>query len=207
MRSTVWLVAVVLSACGGTKLSDEGDDGSESGSTEETGEAGDDHPGSFDERGVWSLQRFALDGINWIEVDLSTRENAFLLRFSRDVGVVAGATCIGAGSGDVQSSLCRQAFESWECRCFSYVFEEANEMRWEEFSPGATPPADPTHVVAVAPDPTVNGAILTQPLPGPSDVHAESGLFNSDGNTSRHNFLPKAESVFDETQCSAACGI
>lgn len=182
----------------------------------------------FNEVGTWSMQRFALDGTNWEPVDQMARDNAFLLRFdpTEGSGVVAAASCGAGGSFSVKASTCRIALESdrsWQCRCFSYLHEQKNIMEWQEFAPGDAPPpvvsetgedggeggdteGDPSDTIAVQKDPEINGAVLFQPLPYTTPVWTMDGLFNSDGMSSRYQFLQKSDTVFEESGCAEACG-
>jgi hypothetical protein len=186
----------------------------------------------FNEVGTWSMQRFALDGTNWENVDQDVRKNAFLIRFdtTEGSGVVGAATCGGSDPNQfgVKSSLCNTYDrEYWRCRCFSYLHEEKNLMEWQEFAPGeAVPPVvsetgedagegadtegDPSDSIAVQKDPEINGAVLLQPLPYTTNVcnmPAECGLFDSDGMNSKYQFLKKADNLFDQSGCAEACGI
>jgi len=181
----------------------------------------------FNEVGTWSLQQFALDGKDWTPVDQMARSNAFLLQFDKTEGrgVVGAATCGGGGKYGVQTSLCNiEGRTDWQCRCFSYVHEEKNLMEWQEFAPGDAPPSvvhetgedagdsgdtegDPSDSIAVQKDPEINGAVLFQPLPYTTAVWTDSGLFDSDGSSSKYQFLQKADSVFDESGCAETCGI
>jgi hypothetical protein len=180
-----------------------------------------------EEDSVYSLQRFALDGINWIDVDQSSRKDAFMIQFDSQAGegVVSVASCVGGGTADVQSSLCAQSFEFWECRCFAYIHQEANKMEWQEFAVGEQAPpvvsetgedgledegadteGDPSDTINVALDPEINGAILFEPLPGTTNVYEDKGVFNSDGTTSRHQMLKRSNTIFADTMCADMCG-
>lgn len=190
----------------------------------------EEDPRVFEEEGTWSLQRFALDGTNWKPIDQMPRDNAFLLRFDDTAGsgTVAAATCVGGGSASVEASTCRiDINHTWECRCFSYIHEEANIMQWQEFAAGEAPPpvveetgegmleddcdteCDPSVSINVQKDNEVNGAVIFSPLPGRTDVWGESGLFNSGypSATPRYQFLKKSESLFEESGCAEVCGI
>lgn len=208
------MVVLVVVGSSGLACADRTDGGEEGdvgeaesvGESESVGETGDGDTdedggveGIVDEAGVWSLQRFALDGTNWVAVDQQARQNAFMLRFDPDRETVAAATCVGGGSSHVQSSLCRIDINyTWECRCFSYAWTGLNNMAWAEFEPGMGPGNldSPDVESAVQEDLEINGAALWSPLP--------ADLFNSN-EVSRYQLLPRAEFLFEETGCAEAC--
>ena len=130
MRVTFTVAMFGLLAGGCAPRGGAGGTGLDGSTTDSTGEEPDLRIFE-EEKGAWSLQRFALDGTNWVQVDQMARSNAFLLKFDEPggSGVVAAASCRGGGSISVTKSTCRINFEGWECRCFSYIHEEANRKR------------------------------------------------------------------------------
>jgi hypothetical protein len=175
----------------------------------------------FDETGVWTLDRYSLDGTPYQEINQG-RTNRFLLRFKPDDAVVAAAACHEQGfEVDVNSSTCTNAaLSTWSCQCFSYTYE-GSQMLWQEFPPGDTPPP----VGAVGGDGTDGGT------EGAHEVNLSAfgttastfqfdtlplDLFNSDGDISKHVFQQKAEmlwttvdvnsdGVLDLEYCSQLC--
>ncbi|KIG12712.1 hypothetical protein DB30_01070 [Enhygromyxa salina] len=185
----------------------------------------------FDETGVWTLEKFTLDGSPYQDITQG-RKNRFLLRFMPTPGIeppdlmgglVAAASCHEMGTMiDIKGSTCVNAgLSTWDCQCFAYTFEES-KMVWQEFDPGQPPP-----VVGVPPADDEGGAEF-------GDAHAievsafgsssstfefyslPAGLFNSDGENARHVFQLKADSVWtdvdingddvpDLDECSASC--
>lgn len=212
VRRCGWLVVVALHAACGGKSSGTGE--TESAETEAGGSETGEDMRVFDEVGTWSLQRYALDGTNWQPIDPQARKDAFLLRFDATPGsgTVAAATCGAGGSFSVNGSTCRIALETdrtWQCRCFAYLHEQPNLMQWQEFAPGDAPPdvGAQSISIAVQQDPEINGAALFQPLPAMTSVWSMGGLFDSDGTTSRHQLLLRADNLFEESGCAEACGI
>jgi hypothetical protein len=175
----------------------------------------------FDETGVWTLDRYSLDGTPYQEINQG-RKNRFLLRFKPDDAVVAAAACHEQGfEVDVNSSSCTNAALSiWSCQCFSYTYE-GSQMIWQEFAPGDTPP----------PVGAVDGGETDGMGTGAHEVNLSAfgetaatyqfdslplGLFNSDGELSKHVFQQKADSIWldvdidedgllDLEQCSMRC--
>jgi hypothetical protein len=168
----------------------------------------------FDETGVWTLEKFTIDGTPYQDINQG-RKNRFLLRFipNTDVepptgGIVAAAACHEMGSDiDVKGSTCVNAgLSTWSCQCFAYTYEEST-MVWQEFTPGETPPvvgtpaagdetgdtggaAGDAFEVSVSAFADSASTYLFDPLP--------AGLFNSDGDVSKHVFQIKADTVWTE---------
>jgi hypothetical protein len=157
----------------------------------------------FDETGVWTLDRYSLDGTPYQEINQG-RKNRFLLRFKPDDAVLAAAACHEDGfEVDVNSSSCTNAaLSTWSCQCFSYTYE-GSQMLWQEFAPGDTP----------APVGPVGGGDGTDggDMEGSHEVNLTAfgetaatyqfdtlplGLFNSDGELSKHVFQAKAEMIW-----------
>jgi hypothetical protein len=178
----------------------------------------------FDETGTWSLIYFSLEGGALSPIEHSPHNNAFLLNFDPSVSLVTAAACSFGGSNSVLASQCRFGDENqidWECRCFKYSYE-GSTMNWTEYAPGTDPPASAggggdtdgggaegsTTITVSVPDSEdlPNGSKLFTPLPGPSEFDMVDGVFQSDGETSSHVFLQRAENLIDETGCRAACG-
>ncbi|PRQ09635.1 hypothetical protein [Enhygromyxa salina] len=188
----------------------------------------------FDETGVWTLEKYSLDGTPYEDITQG-RKNRFLLRFMPTAGIeppdlmgglVAAAACHEEGTNvDIKASTCVNAeFSTWSCQCFAYTFEES-KMVWQEYDPGQTPP-----VVGVPPagDGTDEGGgefgdaieIEVSAFGSSTSTYEFSslptGLFNSDGENARHVFQLKADSVWtdvdingddvpDLEECSALC--
>lgn len=158
----------------------------------------------FDETGVWTLDRYSLDGTPYQEVNQG-RKNRFLLRFKPDDSVVAAAACHEQNTEvDVNSSSCTNAaLSEWSCQCFSYLYD-GSQMIWQEFPPGDTPPA----VGAVAGGDGTDGGEMEGTA---HEVNVSAfgdtaatfqfdtlppGLFNSDGDLAKHVFQQKADSIW-----------
>lgn len=163
----------------------------------------------FDETGVWTLERYSLDGSPFVDVS-QNRKNRFLLRFKPDDGVVAAAACHEQNTEvNVNSSNCTNAgLSTWTCQCFAYTYEN-NRMVWQEFAPGdPVPPVGAPggdgetdgggggaqELFVAAPEGTASTYEFTS-LP--------AGLFNSDGDLSRHVFQIKADSVWTAVDINA----
>jgi hypothetical protein len=175
----------------------------------------DDGPSKlFDERGTWSLSQFAADSESLLQSSdgpSGIRRDAFLLQFDPDLGAVAAATCAGSNAPDndtpSNSSCRRDTAQIWTCSCYGYSFVDS-AMVWQEYAPGETPPKPkaPADFVAGTDEGSVltvgevNDAAFTYlffPLP--------EGLFGSNGTTSRHVFVQKADSVYAPTGCAEQC--
>lgn len=164
----------------------------------------------FSEGGVWSLERYSLDGGLFSEIS-QNRTNRFLLRFKPDDGVVAAAACREEGTDvDVNSSNCYAGLSSWACQCFAYTFKN-DRMVWQEFEPGEMPPAVgvPEGDGGTGDAGTEGGASAggahelfvagVEDTKGAYEFHAlPAGLFNSDGTLSKHEFQLKADSVWTD---------
>jgi hypothetical protein len=203
-----WLLAIfLLVACDSSPAVDDESGTSESG-TSETGSEPDTR--LVDETGVWALYRYSLDGTPYVDVN-ENRRDKFLLRFSPEDGVVAAAACHEMGFDvDVNSSSCTNAvLSTWSCQCFAYTYE-GSTMIWQEFPPGDAPPVVGMdgHVVELSAFGETGGSYLFDSLP--------LGLFNSDGDISKHVFEIRSESlwtqvdvngdgVLDLESCSALC--
>lgn len=164
----------------------------------------------FDETGVWTLEKYTLDGSPFSDVD-QNRKNRFLLRFKPEDGVLASAACHEMGTEvSVGGSTCVNAgLSEWECRCFAYTYEN-DDMRWQEFEPNTTPPTvgssgtggdseteeegggggGDAHSLTVA---AFENAASTYQF-----ISLPNTLFNSDGQVSKHVFQIKADSVWTE---------
>lgn len=166
----------------------------------------------FDETGVWALERYTLDGGPYLDI-AQNRKGLFLLRFKPEDGVVATAACSEQNTEvDVNASNCTNAaLATWTCRCFAYTYE-GDQMVWQEFVPGHTPPAvggPAAHVLFVGEDPGGDAAGQRfGPLP--------ESLYNSDGETSQYVFQRRNDAVWtmvdkngdgvlDLQSCSAGC--
>lgn len=178
----------------------------------------------FDETGVWTLEKYSLDGTPYQDINQG-RKNRFLLRFKPEDNVVAAAACHEQGDDvDVNSSSCTNApLAMWSCQCFSYTYE-GSTMVWQEFAPGDTPPevgpvgggGDGTdggtegtaHEIQLSAFAETSATYLFDSLP--------EGLFNSDGELSKHVFQIKdpaiwtevdinMDDVLDLEMCSSQC--
>lgn len=185
-------------------------------------------PPLFNEDGVWSLVQYDLgDGLN--EINPNSRKDAFLLKFNRHKKVVSAAACTSEETNNVtpDDSPCKQTPEQteWQCRCFSYAFQE-EVMQWQEFPPGTAMPPKVTF------DPNLSNAgqmtaggesgggsgseggsgggdgggvvtvITTSELPDRADTYdfrpLPAMLFGSDGSTSHYIFEQRAVTLFDD---------
>ena len=169
----------------------------------------------FDETGVWTLEKYTLDGAPFQDIN-QNRKNRFLLRFKPEDGVVAAAACHEQGSEvDVNSSTCVNAgLSTWSCDCFAYTYEN-DAMVWQQFEPGTTPPAvgapaggggsetgdgdgdagGTAHSLTVG---SFENAVATYQF-----VSLPMDLFNSDGDISKHVFQLKADSVWTGVDINA----
>jgi hypothetical protein len=179
----------------------------------------------FDETGVWTLEKYSLDGTPFQDVTQS-RKNHFLLRFKPDDGVVAASACHEDGTDvDVNGSSCTNAsVATWSCQCFAYTYE-GSTMVWQEFQPGEPPPevGSPAGDGTGDTGGTMGGGAheLTVEAFGDSTAtytfaSLPMGLFNSDGDLSKHVFTLKADSVWfdvdinqdgtaDHDECNSLC--
>lgn len=167
----------------------------------------------FDETGVWALEKYSLDGTPYQDINQG-RKNRFLLRFKPndpeigDGGVVAASACHEVMTDiNVNSSSCTNAtLSTWSCQCFAYTYE-GSTMVWQEFAPGDPVPP----VGAVGGDSTgdTGGAAggsaheLMVTAFGEATVTYQFdalplGLFNSDGELSKHVFQVKADAVWTD---------
>lgn len=177
----------------------------------------------FDESGVWSMTNYT----NWATDDtsydgtlfpapLNTHENAFMLNFNRDLGIVAAAACGFQGSGTTPAtSTCRIGDADdldWECNCFAYEFDN-DVMRWTEFAPGDQVPsvgsgdtdgASGTTTITATEFTEISNSYQLTPLPGPSTFDLD-GLFESDGDLDRFVFGQRTPSLFTESGCDVSC--
>ncbi|MEE9385978.1 MAG: hypothetical protein V3V08_21410 [Nannocystaceae bacterium] len=165
----------------------------------------------FDENGTWSLQEFSPEGSGGgPTLNGTVRENAFMVRFSEDLGALAAAACSSSLTNpdfSPSSSQCRLGDASenppeWDCQCYSYYWPGETSQTWLHYKPksGSKPP-DPhndadnsstTSLTEVAPN-----TYRFSPLPNP--------LFDSDGESSSFVFRHKADTLFDETGCWEHC--
>ncbi len=102
--------------------------------------ADDPGPGKlFEEDGVFELKRFALSG-SGLETLGSSKSKTFFLKFDEETSVVQTAMCSDDDSDDPTNAECTGLTDSrWICQCFGYAFEE-DQMAWQEFEAGGTPP-------------------------------------------------------------------
>ena len=166
----------------------------------------------FDETGVWTLEKYTLDGSPFKDVD-QNRKNRFLLRFKpgdgvgENEGVLAASACHEQGTTvDVDSSTCLNAgLSTWSCQCFAYTYD-GDAMVWQEFDPGQ--PVPPVGSVASGETGGEEGGGEAHGLIVAGFENAAStyqffslppGLFNSDGDLSKHVFQLKADKVWTET--------
>ncbi len=167
----------------------------------------------FDETGVWTLEKYSLDGTPYQDINQG-RKNRFLLRFKPDDAVLAAAACYEQNfEVDVNSSSCTNApLAVWSCQCFSYLYE-GSRMVWQEFPPGDMP----------APVGAVDGGDGTgggdgDGMVGSHEVNVSAfgettatyefdslptGLFNSDGDLSKHVFQIKADTIWTDVDVNA----
>lgn len=177
------------------------------------GACGDDGPiPLFDEKGTWALYFFDVDG-ELTAFDNGARVDKFLINYDPtdpEHKIVSAASCIDSmGRTDVTQSLCDT--DNFECRCFTYTFEET-KMIWTEFpAAGGELPPDPPEDSA-APKSGEPYVIELEEY-NPDDYEGTYrystlpyGLFNSDGVESRFVFQQRGNSVFEPTMCQAACG-
>jgi hypothetical protein len=166
-----------------------------------------EEPGNlFDERGVWAIEKYALDGGVLDDVP-QERKNGFLLNFNPDLGVVAAAGCVSAESQTIESAICKTNPNAayWECQCFAYTFEK-DRMVWQSFLPGEMPP--------VVEDPTVEGStafeVLVEEFPALGLSYQFSpipmGLFDSDGDLAKYVFQQKSLNVWDNPEVPGGDG-
>jgi hypothetical protein len=160
-------------------------------------------PKLFEESGVWTLDRYSLDGTPYQEVNQG-RKNKFLLRFKPDDGVLAAAGCRDDMEDiDVDSSSCTNtALSNWSCQCFAYTYE-GSRMVWQEFAPGDVPPA----VGAVDGGDGTDGGTGTGAHEVMLSKYGETaatyefdslpdGVFSSDGDIAKHVFQLKADTIW-----------
>lgn len=102
--------------------------------------ADDPGPGKlFEEDGVFELKRFALSGSGLEEVS-GTKAKTFFLKFDKETDVVQTAMCSNDDIDDPTNGECNGFTDSqWFCQCFGYGFEE-DQMAWQAFEAGGTPP-------------------------------------------------------------------
>ncbi len=102
----------------------------------------DPPPGKlFDEEGAWSVVQYQLeDGLE--DIFAMSRKDAFMLSFDSKANVMTTAACGNEMTGfEPTNSPCRASPSTteWQCRCFSYAFQE-DVMQMIEFDAGKTPP-------------------------------------------------------------------
>ncbi|MEZ4385016.1 MAG: hypothetical protein R3A79_27045 [Nannocystaceae bacterium] len=168
----------------------------------------------FDENGTWVLIAHDIENTGtYSPIDSATREDSFLLYFTRTSGEeqipggkMAAASCTDDDNDQSPvSSACNRGFT---CRCFDYTFNEATFLMKEYVADGGylyTPeegePSPEEQVTVLVSE--VDGKAYTyvfDPLP--------QRLFESDINVgSAYQFQQKADSVFEATGCLAACGL
>ncbi|HLT40981.1 MAG TPA: hypothetical protein VK034_32110, partial [Enhygromyxa sp.] len=120
---------------------------------------------------------------------------------------------------NVNSSNCTNAgLAEWTCQCFAYTYDK-DRMVWQEFAPGENPPA----VGSPGGDGETDGGggggaheLFVSAPKGTTATYEFSslpdGLFNSDGQASKHIFQAKADTVWtgvdinmDDTADLEAC--
>ena len=153
----------------------------------------------FDEAGVWSLEKFSIGGTQpYADIDQS-RKNRFLLRFKPDDGVVAAANCHAEGdTASVEASTCFNASTAtWDCRCFAYTYDN-DRMVWQEFGLGESPPP----VGNPAGEDSGAVEVIVEPYGDASSTYTfgtfPMGLFDSDGEVSKHVMQIRADSVWTD---------
>jgi hypothetical protein len=175
----------------------------------------EEEPPLFDETGVWSVEKYALDG-GVLEDVPQERKNGFLFNFNPDLGVLAVGSCKSADNQTIESAICVSNPNAayWECQCFAYTFDKSR-MVWQEFLPGEMPP--------IVGDPTVEGSeafeVLVEVFPGLGRGYLFSplpmGVFDSDGDLSKYVLQQKSLAVWEDpeevvaqeslAECSAGC--
>lgn len=186
----------------------------------------DSGPGKlFEEDGVWSLQRFTLDGGTPIDINEMTRGDAFQLKFNAGPQVVTAAWCGSMETDDPITSTCRLDTDAmWFCRCFAYAYED-DQMIWREFDAGNAPPDVPFDPDAASggggggtgtgtgggDGGMTGGDTLIQlgEVPNITSTYSfrglPSGLFGSQGDVSQFIFQQKSPTIFGEVDCSPVC--
>ncbi|MCX4239498.1 hypothetical protein [Paraliomyxa miuraensis] len=171
-------------------------------------------PKLFQEEGVWSVIKYALEGGELRDVDNANRRDAFMLSFDASEKVVTSAACIERETDTAANSPCLLTPDTthWDCRCFAYDFAN-DEMFWREFNAGDIPPSvslseangagdgggtatdggggdggDTDTYIIVAEIMDIASTYNFRPLP--------EDLFGSDGVTSRFVLQKRADSVF-----------
>ncbi|MBK9756859.1 MAG: hypothetical protein IPO88_25840 [Nannocystis sp.] len=163
----------------------------------------------FDEQGTWALVLFDIDGTGLVKFDISARLDQFLIHFDQESKIVAASGCIDSmNRTDITETLCDA--DMYQCRCFTYEFEET-QMTWTEFTPKGgvkveDPPKDST-----APKVGEPYSIAVEEYPDSNQTYRYStlpyGLFNSDGETTKYVFQTRGDAVFEVTGCMDYCGI
>jgi|GEM_PF-3992702 len=161
-------------------------------------------PTLFEEEGTWSLVKYATDGGQFVAIDEFSREHKFLFRFQDEaLGV---ATCVDQdGDNSPSSAYCSDgATYTWECRCFSYSFENSI-MYWREYVHGAAKPSPPSGPGAMTSKVTVSK------LSGFGSAYVFTGLpmdvFDSNGGTSKYLMQEVAGHLFDQSMCAEQCNL
>lgn len=173
----------------------------------------EEEPPLFDETGMWAIEKYALDGGVFQDMP-QERQNAFLLNFNPDLGVVAVGSCVSADNQSIESAICKGNPNAayWECQCFAYEFEKSR-MVWQSFLPGEMPP--------IIQDPTIEGSesieVLVEEFPGLGRAYIFNplpmGVFDSDGSIAKYVFQQKATTTWTAAEvaaesigeCSVAC--
>ena len=184
----------------------------------------DDPPGKLvDESGVWSLLRYDT-GEGVMPLDQDSQKDAFLLKFEPGPKVVTAAACgMETTDNEPGESVCTQhpTITGWACRCFGYAYEE-DRMQWREFAAGEAPPnfafEEPDDGGAADESGSGTGAgggsdsyITISEIPESDKYNFQplpEGVFGSDGQVSRFEFVKRATSVFDSrvyTDVEFAC--
>lgn len=164
----------------------------------------EEEPGKlFNEAGSWSLIEYDLSGVQVKAVN-NLRENAYLLKFRPDLGVVQTAACLSEGQGaddeDPGDGECRlQASTSrWSCRCFAYAYEESS-MAWKAFDAGSTPPP----VGLLPPGTPLGTSVEGDPATIPQAGAYEITLLSDQERRSTYTFSPLPFPVFGSNGSSS----
>lgn len=168
----------------------------------------EDPPGKLvDEDGVWSLLRYNTDG-ETEELNPGTQKDSFLMKFQADESVVTMAACgMETTDNTPGESVCRQnpSITGWLCQCFSYAYH-IDTMQMRPFTAGDPPPevefVDPDEAgggdtdgasadsyTVITENQTPVGTYAFTPLP--------MGVFGSDGEVDRFDFIRRADTIFD----------
>jgi len=175
-----------------------------------TAAACDDEPiPLFDEQGTWALVLFDINGTGLEGFDIGAREDQFLIHFDQESKIVASSGCVDSmGRTDITETLCD--IDMYQCRCFTYEFEETR-MTWTEFTPKGGVKVDDPPMDSTAPKVGEPYAIAVELYPDSGQTYRYStlpyGVFNSDGETTKYVFQTRGDAGFELTGCKDYCGI